>query len=158
LFERRRSEAAVQDKVSWLAKEARKHPQAESLVAAVLAEGDLFDGLRRKLRPEGIVIDEYGRQVPGAVAEPIYSLENVSALHVVLSLITGNGGNPITLGEHAVLPDGLPALPQGSLSQLRRNGWITTSQEGAGTRVGLGERARGIAARWGIDVPADGND
>jgi hypothetical protein len=52
-----------------------------------------------------------------------------------------------------VLAEGLPQLLQGALGQLRRNRYIVTSQEGTGVRVGLGARTRGIAAKWGIELP-----
>jgi hypothetical protein len=47
----------------------------------------------------------------------------------------------------------LPRLPQAALAQLRRNGYLTTAQEGTGLRVGPGERVREIAAKWNIDLP-----
>ena len=54
-------------------------------------------------------------------------------------------------------PDALPPLPQGALSQLRRNGYLVTSQEGTGTRVGLGPRVREIAEHWDTALPHDGD-
>lgn len=58
LFARKRSETAEAEKLDALRRAERRHPQAEDLVAALLAEQDLFDGLRRKLRPETRVVDE----------------------------------------------------------------------------------------------------
>lgn len=91
--------------------------------------------------------------MPGAVADPIYSLDNLSALHVIASLISENGGHPVTVGERGLLASGLPRLPNGVLAALRLNDWIETAQVGGGTRVGLGPRARSVAAEWGIPVP-----
>ena len=153
LFERRRAEQAETEKLEALQAAERRLPMADSLVAACMAEDDLFDGLRRKLRPHALVVDEYGRQVPGAVADRIYDLDNIAALFVIVSLVGENGGREIHVGEHGVLSDGLPSLPTGSLAQLRRNGWLSVTQEGGGTRVGLGERCRAIAAKWNIDLP-----
>ena len=40
-----------------------------------------------------------------------------------------------------------------SLAQLRRNGWLSVTQEEGGTRVGPGPRIRDIAATWKIELP-----
>lgn len=112
----------------------------------------LFEGLHHKLR-DTEVVDEYGRQVPGAVAARVYELEDVSTLFVVFNAITANGGHDIEVSEHGVVGAGLPPIPRGSLTQLRRNGWLTVAEAGAGLRVGLGERTRDIAATWSIELP-----
>jgi hypothetical protein len=149
LYQRRRAERAEAEKLATLRAAERRLPHAESLVAAVMGEEDLFDGLRRKLRPDAVVVDEYGREVPGAVADRICDLDNVAALFVVVSWIAENGGHEIVVKEHGVLPDGLPRLPKGALAQLRCNAWIETAQVGSGTRVALGPRTREIAAKVG---------
>jgi hypothetical protein len=52
---------------------------------------------------------------------------------------------------------GFAPIPRGALSQLRRNGRLTVTEAGAGLRVGLGERTRAIAGRWG-SLCSDGED
>ena len=111
--------------------------------------------MHHKLRATEVV-DEYGRQVPGAVAARVYDLDDISVLFVALNLIVANGGNPITVPEHGIVGDGLPPIPRGSLGQPRRNGWLTVAEAGSGLRVGLGERTRSIAAKWNIDLPPVG--
>ena len=118
-----------------------------------MGDRDLYDGLQHRLRPDTTVLDGLGREQRGVSAVRIYEYENISALHVLVSALVANGGNPITVREHGVLGDGLPPLPQGALGQLRRNGWIEVTQAGSGTRVSLGERCRAIAAKWGIPLP-----
>ena len=153
LFERRNAERAEQEKLAALKAAERRLPQAESLLAAVVAEPDLYEGLRHRLREDITVVDEFGRQLPGAVAARVYEPENLVALFLCVSRIVENGGRDIVTDEHGNLGDGLPPLPRGSLAQLRRNRRLSTSQEGAGTRVRLGERTRAIAAEWGIELP-----
>ena len=121
----------------------------------MVAEPDLHEGLRYRLRDDITVIDDFGRQVPGAVAARVYEPENLVALLLCVSRIVENGGRGIVIDEHGNLGDGLPPLPRGSLAQLRRNGWLSVTQEG-GTRVGLGPRTRSIAAHWGIPLPEPG--
>ena len=157
LFERRRAVRAEQEKLAAPEAGERRLPQAESLLAAVVAEPDLYEGLRYRLRDDITVIDYFGRQVPGAVAARVYEPENLVALFLCVSRIVEHGGRDIVIDEHGNLGHGLPPLPRGSLAQLRLNGWLTTSQDGAGTRVGLGERTRAIAATWGIDLPPADN-
>jgi hypothetical protein len=77
---------------------------------------------------------------------------------VLVSLIARNGDLPIVVGEQGVLGDGLPQLPKGALTQLRRNGFITVQQEGAGLLVGPGERIREIGAHWQIQLLAPSGD
>ena len=72
---------------------------------------------------------------------------------MLVSLIVQNGGLSIIVGEHGVLPDALPQLARGALTQLRRNGFLTVQQEGAGLLVGPGPRIREIAAHWQIALP-----
>jgi hypothetical protein len=57
LFERSRAERAETKKLEALQAAERRLPMAESLVAACMAEQDLFDGLRRRLRPDARVVD-----------------------------------------------------------------------------------------------------
>ena len=52
-----------------------------------------------------------------------------------------------------MLPDGLPQLPQGALTQLRRNGYLTVPQDGTGLLVETGERIRQLGAQWLIQLP-----
>lgn len=151
LFARRRAEKAEAEKREMLEKAARRLPQAESLIAALMAEHDLFDGLRHRLRTDADVIDEYGRTVPGAVAARIYEPENIVALFVLVNAITANGGEAVGISEHGIVERGLPPIPRGSLAALRRNEWLTVTEDGAGVRVGLGERTKDIAAKWSID-------
>lgn len=151
LFARRRAELAAEDKLARLRAAERRHPQAESLVAAVMADETLFEGLRHTLR-DTEVVDEYGRKVPGAVAAVVYSPENISSLFLVLNLIAANNGEPITVPETGITERDLPAIPRGSLTQLRRNGWLTVTEDGVGLQVGLGDRTRAVAQRWGITL------
>ena len=153
LFERRRAERAEAAKLATLQVAERRHPQAYDLVAAVMSDPFLFDGLKHRFRPDATVLDDLGREQQGVSAVRIYEYENIAALHVIVSLIVANGGQEIVVGEHGFLPDGLPNLPSGALTQLRRNGWLEATQEGTGTHVGLGPRVREIAERWGIELP-----
>ena len=143
-----------QEKLAALQAAERRHPQADDLLAATMANPSLLDGLHHRIRTDVVVEDEYGRRCPGGTACRIFEYENVATLHVLVSLIVQNGGLPIVVGEHGVLPDGLPQLPRGALTQLRRNGYLTVQQEGAGLLVGLGLRVRKIGAHWGVQVPA----
>jgi hypothetical protein len=153
LFARLRAEKAEAEKRETLERAARRLPQAESLVAAVMAEHDLFDGLRHRLRTDAEVVDEYGRTVPGAVAATIYEPDNIFTLFVLVNAIAASGGQAVTISEHGIVERGLPRIPRGSLAALRRNDWLTVTEDGAGLRVGLGERTKAIAERWGIDLP-----
>lgn len=159
LYARKRAEREEKAKLAALRRAERAHPQSSSLVAAILSDPDLLDGLQHRLRDDVVVLDELGRKQQGATACRIYEYENIAALHVLVSLIVANGGQPIIVYEHGYLPGGLPPLPQGALGQLRRNQWLTTEQTGTGTLVGLGERVRGIADHWSIELPpADADD
>ena len=62
----------------------------------------LVDGLRHRLRPDTTVLDELGREEGGVSAVRIFDYDNVSALHVLVSAIVANGGNPIMAREHGV--------------------------------------------------------
>ena len=143
LFERKRAQRVEAEKLVALRAAARKHPQAEDLLAAVLSDGFLVDGLRNRLRPDG----------QGVSAGVVFDYANISSLHVLVALIVQNGGHEIHVREHGVLGEGLPNLPSGSISQLCRNGYLTSAQDGTGMRVGLGPRTREIAKHWGIALP-----
>ena len=158
LCARKRAERAEADKLDALRAAERRHPQADDLVAAVMSDPLLADGLKRRLRPAATATDELGVERQGVTAAVIFDFNNIAALHVLVSLIVQNGGNDIHVGEHGALGDGLPNLPTGSLGQLRRNGYLTIAQAGTGMRVGVGPRTREIAAKWKIELPtADGD-
>jgi hypothetical protein len=152
LFERKRTEAVVRDKLNEYRTAERRHPQADDLVAAVMADEFLFDGLRHRLRPDGFFVDEFGNTQRTGSAARIFEYDDIAALFVLVSLIAQNGGHAITIGEHGYLGDGLPNLPLGGMTQLVRNGYLTVAQEGAGHQVRLGERACEVARTWGIEI------
>jgi hypothetical protein len=160
LFPRKRAEQLEKSKIEALRVAERRHPEASSIIAAVLADPFLFDGLRDKYRPDTVEVDEYGHEHVGSTGR-IFELESVAALHVLLSLLVANGGHPVEVREHGVLGDGLPRLPQGALGPLRLNAYLVVEKVAAGFRVGAGPRVRQIAARWDIDLPeptARGNE
>jgi hypothetical protein len=145
----------VRDKSEALRREARRHPQAGDLLAAVFGDRILYDYLQHKMRHDVVSVDEFGNESTSTVSDRILELEEVAALYVLLAKIVQNGGHEITVGEHGALGggDGLPLVPPKTLGQLRRNGFITARREAAGLQVGTGERVREIAARWSIQLP-----
>jgi hypothetical protein len=153
LFARKRDAARATERQRRLARAERRHPQAESLVAAVFADGFLFDGLRHRIREDVEDVDDYGRPIAGSVvAGRLFELDNVSALFVLLHLIAANGGRDVEVGQHGAVGDGLPLIAPSKLTQLRLNGLLTVRRHGSGFRVGPGWRVRYAAMSFGIDV------
>jgi hypothetical protein len=142
----------VAEKLARIERESRRHPQAESIVAAILAEPDLWDGLQHRVREDAVELDAWGREQRGMTGR-VYELENIATLFAVLNLVVANAGREVAIGQHGSLGGGLPNISVGSLTQLRMNGWITNRREGTGYVVGLGERSRKVAARWSIELP-----
>jgi hypothetical protein len=105
------------------------------ITAAVLADEFVLDGLRDRIRPDALTVDEYGQTTQGAHG-PLFGLDSVASLAACLHLLAENDGREITLNEHGSPGRGLPFLPPTSLTDLRRNGLITTRREGTSWRVG----------------------
>jgi hypothetical protein len=159
LFARRRAERREEEKLAALRAAERRHPQAADLVAAVMSDPTLFDGLHLRVRPDVVVIDEYGRESKGGTGCRVFTVENVATLHVLVSMIVANGGSEIVVDEHGGLGNGLPRIDRRTITALRRNGYLDTRPEGAALTIGLGPRTRRIASKWSIPVPtADGSE
>jgi hypothetical protein len=156
IFERKRREAASKAKLAELANARRRHPQAESVVAAVMGDPDLFDLLGQRIRRDVRLYDEYGNVSKGTTVEPILELDHIGVLFTIVSLIAENGGREIRLNQHGApvgrkAEDGrLPFLPVKTLGQLRRNGFLSVRSEGTDFLICLGPRTRKLAARWEI--------
>jgi hypothetical protein len=160
LFERKRSEAAARQKLRELEKTRKRHPQAESLVAAVMGDPDVFDLLHERLREEVRVIDEYGHESRGVATESILESEHISTLYIAVALIAENGGREVTIRDNGYIErrreDGrLPFLPIKTLAQLRRNGFLTVRAEGSHRVIGPGPRLRDLASTWGIELECE---
>jgi hypothetical protein len=158
LFARRRTERHEEEKLAALQAAERRHPQAEDLVAAVMSDPVLFDGLHLRVRPDVVVIDEYGRESKGGTACRIFTPENVATLHLLLTMIVAAGATEIVVDEHGNLGDGLPRIDRSTITALRRNGYLDTKAEGVDLKIGLGPRTRRIAAKWSIQVPTTGDN
>lgn len=158
IFERKREEVRTRAKIAEIAKARRRHPQAESLVAAVMGDPDLFDLLHERLREGVLTIDEYGRESRGVATVPILSPEHVAALSMLVNLIAENGGREIVVRDTGLVErrrdEGrLPFLPVRALAQLKRNAFVTVRAEGSQRIVGPGSRMRALAKKWGIALP-----
>jgi hypothetical protein len=149
IFERGRTEKAEQEKRDALRAAQRRHPQADDLLAATMADPELLDALRHMLRPGAVEVDEFGREIHGKHAARLLELEDVGVLIVLVASIVSNGGNPIDVPESGLLGDGLPPLPRRALGALRKAGYIGTSEVGNGIRVSLGPGTREIAGEVG---------
>ena len=133
-------------------------PRAASVRAAVLADSEyLFDGLTRRLR-KAAVPTHFGGVQPSMSNEPVFELEDVGVAFVILHLLHERGEVVISdWGAGGRWPAGSELLPTPRLAQrlahLARNGLIEIrADESGGRRIGYGERARQIAARWGITI------
>lgn len=158
LFERKRDSAAQRAQAREMAKQITRHPQGESLVAAVMSDPTLFDFLHERVRENMTLVDEYGRERKKTSVERILEPEHVATLFVLLSVISENGGREVRLTQHGAIresaADGrLPFVDMKLLAQLRRNRFITTRREGSEIVVGPGERIRTVAEKWGISLP-----
>lgn len=164
LFTSKRRALETKRLVKDLARARKRHPQAESLVAAVMSDPDLFDLLHERVRPNATLVDEYGRETRGTLTERVLDLEHLSTLYLLLHLIVENGGRPITVPssgwiDRAPEAGHLPLLPVPALAQLRRNGFITSTRTDDGQRwIGLGSRVLTIATRWEIPLPEEARD
>jgi hypothetical protein len=158
LFQRKREEARAREEAREVAESLLRHPQAESLVAAVMSDRAVFDYLQERLRPMSLH-DERGNVSHVTQVERVLELEHVGALFLLLNLIAESGGRETRLTQHGAVTgrtreDGrLPFIDVKLLAQLRRNRFLTTRREGSDIVVGLGERVRQVAKRWQISLP-----
>lgn len=133
-------------------------PRAESITAAVLADGFLFDGLRR-IRREATMINEFGGRETLVSNEPVYELEDLSVAQCVFKLLEET--NPVAIrqaGAGGRWPEGsaLPPIQRlaSRIRHLAANGVFSTRLEGGTLYVTYGQRAREIATRWGLELEA----
>jgi hypothetical protein len=158
LFQGKRQERAAQERTRAIREKRRRHPRAESLVAAIIGDPGLFDDLHQRIREDVRVFDEYGREKTGVSTERILELEHISSLFALVNLILANGGGAISLNRFGALEvtgrDGvLPFIPVETFGQLHRNGYLDVMVLGSNYIIGIGPRARRIAERWGIELP-----
>jgi hypothetical protein len=146
LFEQRR----IKTKLRHLAAEARRLPEAQSLVAAVLGDPSISDDIRLCDRPHAIDWSD-GMPREGGV-EP----QDVGVLHTVLTAVGDNGGMPVRISERGRLDGGLPPVELAIVGHLRGNGLLTNRRDGNSWLCGPGPRVIEIAKRWGIELPDPG--
>jgi len=71
-----------------------------------MGDPDLFDLLHERIREDGRIIDEYGRETRGAITDPILELENISTLFITVALIAENAAAKSRSGTTAAWSGG----------------------------------------------------
>jgi hypothetical protein len=130
-------------------------PQATSILAAVMSDSVVLDCIEVKLRP----ID--GEQ--GMTMDHVLDAHDLGVLVVMLTLLQER--NPVRVdgwAQAARWPKRQPRLApvenlRASLLELRRVGLLDLRPEGGTAAVTYGPRTQEIAARWGIEAPAEGD-
>ena len=153
----REKERAAKAKVRELGEKRRSKPDARaaSIAAAVLSDSTLYELLTRRLR-ETDAVDETGKRVMSA--EPVFEVEDVAVLAVVLDLL--NQRNPVVIGANhgGTWPrwSDLPPIPGllERVSHLARNGWLAVSSESGGRSVTYGPESMRAAREAGVEVKA----
>jgi hypothetical protein len=156
-FQYRRARRRLEDGIAKAKADAKRLPQAETVLAAVFADETLIDDLRFRHRPDAITQDERGNKIPAGhcrVLEP----GHVSTLYLVLHAIGANDGQPITIGANGEIGDDLPRVELRSVGHLRVNGWLTNRRDGERWRTGYGTKVRAAAKRWKIALPKPSTD
>jgi hypothetical protein len=162
LFERKRTEAEVREVLAEYRRAERRLPQAESILAAVFGDPELYDLLRPRPRENVAGWDEFGRPTPARKGEfataRILEPDDIGVLFVLLGLIVESGGEIAIadVGATARLPDrGLPHVCNlgERLSHLRGNGYLDLRVESGTAFVSCGPRVRKLCKSWELTLP-----
>jgi hypothetical protein len=124
------------------------HPQAASIVAAVMADPEILDDMHHRLR----------ETKDGYHAFRALDIEDVGVLCTILHLLSEQGSvrvKGLTAGSNVRFDDAeLPRLRDlgAVLIHLRKNGWLDVRVESGDGLYSYGPKVRKIAKRWGIKL------
>jgi hypothetical protein len=162
LFERKRRQAELRGALAEYRRDESRLPQAESILAAVFGDPELYDLLRPRPRENVGGWDEFGRPTPARKGEfataRILEPDDIGVLFVLLGLIVESGGEIAIadVGATARLPDrGLPHVCNlgERLSHLRGNGYLDLRVESGTAFVSCGPRVRKLCKSWELTLP-----
>jgi hypothetical protein len=124
----------------------------------VLSSPEPYELLTRRWR-EIDGVDASGKRITAMSVEPVFVVEDIGVLAVVLNLLAERNPVVISANHGGVWPkwSDLPPMPDllERISHLARNGWLTVSSDGSGRSVTYGPEARRAAREAGVPTATE---